>query len=522
MLTKVTIRNFKRFEDVEIELGNPVVFIGPNNSGKTTALQALALWDLGVRRLREKGESEVALNRRDLIGLPVPDARMLWRNLRVSSGPIHVLVEGVTKGLGWTTGIGFHYLDKESLRCRALDSISGIPPSAAIDRVVLLPPMLSPLMTTEALRNFCHQVTLAGNWDFLQARTSEIFGVDLDEPLLLPHGGKIQLTYRERAEEHLDISAAGRGLQHALLLLAFSALNLKSVLLIDEMDTHLESLLQRQIYQALNDIARDCGNQVILTSHSPVILNEAARRDMVVAFIGKPHRIDARGSQLLKSLKEIDFDHYYQAEQTGWVLYLEGSTDLAILRAFAEILSHPVRQALERPFVHYVENQPRKAQEHFYGLREAKPDLQGFALFDRLTLRIEERPHLEQRMWRRREIESYLCAPETLLRWAAMQGEQGGTDWSERMKESITRIEAALQTLGKGSPWSPETKVSDDFLDPLFESFFSSLNLPNLMRKTDYHTLARYVPPEMIDPEVGEVLDRILATCERAKPGEDL
>jgi len=41
MLTQLTIRNFKRFNEVVIELGNPVVFIGPNNSGKTTALQAL-------------------------------------------------------------------------------------------------------------------------------------------------------------------------------------------------------------------------------------------------------------------------------------------------------------------------------------------------------------------------------------------------------------------------------------------------------------------------------------------------
>jgi predicted ATP-dependent endonuclease of OLD family len=43
MLTKITIENFKLFPRVEVELGNPVVFIGPNNSGKTSALQALAL-----------------------------------------------------------------------------------------------------------------------------------------------------------------------------------------------------------------------------------------------------------------------------------------------------------------------------------------------------------------------------------------------------------------------------------------------------------------------------------------------
>ena len=54
MLTKLTIHNFKRFGEVEIELGNPVVFIGPNNSGKTSAMQALALWDLGFKRWNEK------------------------------------------------------------------------------------------------------------------------------------------------------------------------------------------------------------------------------------------------------------------------------------------------------------------------------------------------------------------------------------------------------------------------------------------------------------------------------------
>ena len=42
MLTRMRIRNFKRFEDSDIELGKAVVLIGPNNSGKTTALQALA------------------------------------------------------------------------------------------------------------------------------------------------------------------------------------------------------------------------------------------------------------------------------------------------------------------------------------------------------------------------------------------------------------------------------------------------------------------------------------------------
>ena len=50
-----------------------------------------------------------------------------------------------------------------------------------------------------------------------------------------------------------------------------------------------------------------------------------------------------RGSQVIKSLTDIGWDQYYLAEETGWLLCLEGPTDLAILRTFAEILGHPAQ-----------------------------------------------------------------------------------------------------------------------------------------------------------------------------------
>ena len=38
MITRLRVTNFKRFGEVDIELGGHVVFIGPNNSGKSNAL----------------------------------------------------------------------------------------------------------------------------------------------------------------------------------------------------------------------------------------------------------------------------------------------------------------------------------------------------------------------------------------------------------------------------------------------------------------------------------------------------
>ena len=88
-------------------------------------------------------------------------------------------------------------------------------------------------------------------------------------------------------------------------------------------------------------------------------MNEAGSQDVVVAFVGKPHRIDDRSArtQVAKALKQIGYQDYYQAEQMGWVFYLEGSTDLSNLRSFAKMLNHSASEYLARPFVHYVGNQ---------------------------------------------------------------------------------------------------------------------------------------------------------------------
>jgi hypothetical protein len=296
-----------------------------------------------------------------------------------------------------------------------------------------------------------------------------------------------------------------------------------SVLLLDEPDAHLEILRQRQIYQLLTDAANETGSQIIAASHSEVLLNEAGDRDVVIAFVGKPHRIDDRGSQVLKALKEIGFEHYYQAEEVGWVLYLEGSTDLAILRAFASRLEHPASRCLDRPFVHYVANQPRKAQEHFYGVREAKDDLAALAIYDRLATAPPADPNLVQLMWRKQELENYLCQRDTLLAFAegqgsAQAGELFATSWRNQMEESIGEIERALSVLGEPSPWGPDIKATDGFLDRLFPKFYEKIGLPNLMRKTDYHTLAPYVSKGAIDPEISEKLDQIVDVSKRARP----
>ena len=432
MLTNISIRNFKRFENVSVELGGPVLFIGPNNSGKTAVMQALALWDIGVKRWTERhgvaGEvgrrPGVTLNRRDLIAMPVPSANLLWRGLRsrdvsrVDGKPrtenvrIEIIVDGISESRQWRCGMEFDYANPESIYCRPLRVGGGrnpdrmpVPKEAADAKVAFLPPMsglaatetrldvgavnvrIGEGRTAEVLRNLCYSIQEdnPAGWREIAGRIDGLFGARLDRARYIAERGEIAMTYRERGAV-LDLSSSGRGLQQTLLILAYLYANPGAALLLDEPDAHLEILRQRQIYQLITETADRNGSQIIAASHSETLLNEAAGRDMVIAFVGKPHRVDARENQVYKALDKIGFEHYYQAEQMGWVLFVEGFTDLKILRSLARRLNHvESERALERPYVYLVGNdRPSVALSHYYGLREALPNLKAAALFDRL------------------------------------------------------------------------------------------------------------------------------------------
>ena len=570
MLTRLTLRNFKRIAQADIELGGHVVFVGPNNSGKTSALQALSLWHSGLTQwVTDKSDGAtgrkrqgVTLNRKDLFSLPVPHTNLLWRDLHTREGrrnaegkptTENILVtigcEGVLNDKAWSISMDFDYANSEALFCRPSAqplteahilqmqevarrlSVAFLPPMSglAADEPLLPPGRVNVLIgqgrTAEVLRNLCYAVAdrSPADWQAVQTHVQGLFGVALNQPAFDATRGELTLTYRGLNKATLDISSAGRGLQQTLLLLTYLYAYRGSTILLDEPDAHLEVLRQRQTYDLITTVAAQTGSQIVAATHSEEVLNRAAGRDTVIAFLGSPHRINDSGSQLRKSLLSIGYQHYLQAEAKGWVLYLEGSTDAAILERLAVRLQHPAAACLSSAYVDYLDtNLPPDAQRRFHGLREAVPGLRGLALFDRLPRNLPDDPILEMLTWRRREIENYVCTPEALLAWAEADGrpqaapdlvdQAEGPRRHEAMQQAMDAVCAALAQLLQPSPWGAELKVSEQFLDPLFARYHQILGLPeSLMRKKKYYELADFVPLKQIDPEVVEKLNAIVA-----------
>ncbi|MCR6666981.1 MAG: AAA family ATPase [Methyloversatilis sp.] len=571
MITRFCIRNFKRLNTAELELGTAAVFIGPNNSGKTTALQALALWDIGWRRWAEKRDRSsaserqgVTINRRDLNAIPLPSARLLWNDLHTqdsyrSEGKlktekifIRLESEGIEDDQPWRCVLDFYYANEESFYCRLVegDAEGKVPAAARKHAVVFLPPMsglaereyrkekgeigvlIGEGQTAQVLRNLCwqlHSQDDKAGWKLLVERIDALFQIRLNDPQYIKERSELVLTYRERNGVELDLSSSGRGCQQVILLLSFLLANPGAVLLLDEPDAHLEILRQRDVYNLITEIAASNGSQIVAASHSEVVLQEAAERDVVMAFVGAPHRIDtrARRGQVKKALESIRMADYYLAEQKGWMLYVEGSTDLAILRRLAQRLGHPAQAVLNDsvPVTYLGSNQPQDARNHFYGLREAKPDLVGYALFDRLDRELQAGTPLTEYQWSRREIENYLVTPDSLRGFVQLDlRENDLIDAAERAKRlevlerCLGELLHALEITRRPSPWGGDIKVTDEFLDPLMENYFQKLGTPQQLYKRDYHSLADALPLDQLDAEVLRVLDEIVTVAKQATP----
>jgi len=329
LLHYLEIQNFKRFGDKQrIELDHPAVLIGPNNCGKTTAIQAIALWSQAVKTWFDakkdstaKERTSTSINRLNIVTVPVQRTRYFWHNTAVRAGtqdiPLLITlgvwyqnkVEPVTMRFR-NQGDELVYCTPDDATRERLDLIE----AAAKLKVELLYPMsgleteerilqpgridvlLGQGQTAQVLRNLCLMVANDGpdDWKKIVTLMYRLFSIKLGEPKQTTRGS-IELFYEQAGvKEPLDVAVAGSGFQQMLLIFAYLYSHRRSVLLVDEPDAHLEILRQKQVYVLLRDIATENQSQVVMVTHSEVILDEALDHNLTLLLEGRADDIAAK------------------------------------------------------------------------------------------------------------------------------------------------------------------------------------------------------------------------------------
>jgi len=542
MIKRVIIKNFKRFRDIEFALPGHVVIAGPNNTGKTTFLQALASWAFAFQRWEElhgntprrRTYAGAPVARQDFYAVPLRSFDFLWED-RNAQSDIEITVEYAT---GERLGMRFEpnsseqiYVrptedtGKEIIRKKGKPSLVFIPPMTGLgtEEPVYQKPKINQLLGRgqpgEVLRNLLVEAHAKHDaWDNLTASMRDMFGYELLPPNAA--GADIRAEYRESAARNpLDIAGAGSGFQQVLMLLCFLYARPASVLLLDEPDAHLHVILQDAIYRKLRAVAAENDSQLIVSTHSEVVIDSVEPRELCV-LLDKPRAIadTAERANLVRSLSVLSNTDLMLAVNAPGILYVEGRTDRAILLAWAEALAHPAFDLLDnrlmwKPVV--WENRPGapgiKAQDHYDALTLARADMPGLVLLDG-----DDHPDIPatditgrglQRMrWRRYEVESYLVHPAALARFVLQS--TGQPQAVEDMRQYFTdNFPPAVVNDPLGDhAFLNSTKARTELLPPLLDA--AGLRA---FPYTRYHEIAARMSAEEIHPEVREKLDAIVA-----------
>jgi predicted ATPase len=560
MITRVRVRHFKRFEEEEFDLRGNVVLSGPNNSGKTSLLQAIGVWNLAMQRWkmdkspRAKGRqrSAIPITRSDFTAIPLREMNLLWkdtstalRKREAENGKVgtpkllEITIDGEHQGQPFVAGFEFRYQSTEQIYLKPCEQNGETPPPGAEAMTVVYIPPFSGIGVQEPrydralqdvligqgkagdiLRNLLldvHQKEDSRDWIELAEEIEEVFGFELLPPRY--EGPYITCEYRSGAEGGagsaeapvLDIASGGSGFHQVLLLLAFFYARPASVLLMDEPDAHLHVVLQKQIHDLIRETAMKRRCQLVLATHSEALIDTTAPRS-VLSFFGRPHRldVDTQRDQVREALRRLTTMDLLCAERAEGILYVESDDDFNLLRAWSKVLDHPLaRWFFGLPY--WRPNRGRDVKEakaHFFALKAIRPDMRGVLLLDGDNRKLDEHQigaeSLAVLRWRRYESESYLIDIEPLMRF--LESRCGPLLAIPARRYLEDQIPAAVLRDPRGQHGFLETTPASKTLLP---GLFAAVQVD--LDKRDYHSIAAGMRPEEVPTEVKEKLDAILA-----------
>ena len=570
MINKVTTEYFKQFDSQEFPLGSFSLLAGPNNSGKSTLMQAVMVWNLAMQRwIEKKGpgsgskakeRSGAPITRQEFSALPLPSMDQLWTDthtsLRRDEGkpgsprPLVITLHGQDQGGDkWKLGFEFRYNGPEQIHVKPVaEDMENLERAQAEVGVVYIPPF-SGIGVNETRYDRPYQDMLVGqgkggdilrnlllevserddgkDWDELEAIIERVFQYRLLKPA---YGGTPYITcqYLKGIPKGrglgglppLDVSTTGSGFHQVLLILAFLYARPSSLILLDEPDAHLHVLLQKQLHDILRSLCHQRKSQLVVATHSEVLI-DSVDPEQILSFYKQPHPLASNTDrdQVREALKRVSSLDLLLAENAQGILYLEGNSDFDLLRVWANVLNHPVKAWFDDlPFWHNNQGRsPKEAGAHFFSLKAIRPEVQGLLLLDGDNRDLPDREIRSDGLtilrWERYEAESYLLHPDALHRFiGAETGDLFANTAIAYLKEQLPP--AFFKAPLESSAFLKAEPASKTLLPELLK------RAGVVLQKSDYFLIAEKMTPEEISPEVREKLDAIYAVVNQAETDE--
>ena len=370
MIRRFTINGFKRFHDeTKIDLGPVTVLVGANNSGKSTILEALTLFQYCIETTRSADRNgadkakQISLSRRsvspDEFGvLPVADPTDLWPSGRTAIGnkqktiDLHAEYDNSAE-IGFTLKLSYN-------RFSISPRLKGDAAAAITQKDIRLIPVFSGFLPREEyltvparqerMRQQRHGETVRNllwdlrehhepRWNKLLELLRDLFpesvlSIDFDVEV----DRFLNVTYRDQVlTRALDVMVTGSGFHQALQILVSILAPGARTILLDEPDAHLHARLQTQLMDTLARLSQDEQVQFILATHSPQLLSAAPEGSIRVCMDGGvvPFEVHPGQFRLLEDLGAMDRMEIVPLLTNRAIVFVENKSDQKLLELFA-------------------------------------------------------------------------------------------------------------------------------------------------------------------------------------------
>ncbi|MDR0829896.1 MAG: AAA family ATPase [Prevotellaceae bacterium] len=503
MIHKLILKNFKKVKEETFYFTNFDLVVGSNNSGKSTVLQALAIWQFCVeqfRLTRKKGQNGIQIVLPNFTALPVPEFNLLWKDKTdrryeddIQTGKKNQIYIYIEIDVFWKNINGeeknfcvqMRYQSPQAVYAKPLKGwgeFNRLDQEDNMPYVVYVPPFsgLEPhekwlgdgnvrqnvgkAQPGSVLRNLLYRVIDNSNisiennteWTEIIKRIKEWFNIDLLPPQYDQQTSTEIIVEYQYEKKNFDIISGGSGFHQILTLLAFMyGYKRVTTILFDEPDAHLHVNLQRQIINYF----KQSQVQFLIATHSEEFIKNVEFNSILSILSGTPSRVVSNDA-VISALSDINNIDVVRTQENPYVLYLEGEDDERILASWAKILEKTEIYQKFYPFIlggSTKKDMKDKAGKHYLALKQIIPNLKRAILLDYDNDEVAINPSANQYVlneWKRKNIDNYLLVPDAWKRAVQTLTKQDGLFLQPYNNVIDLFFSEQNLTLPKGSNWN--------------------------------------------------------------------
>ncbi|MCI0921731.1 ATP-dependent nuclease [Sphingobacterium rhinopitheci] len=455
---KIRITKFKKIDDVEVQLKSLNIFIGTNNSGKSSFIQGIQFAISSAQTLKLKNVSwrtqsntqTLNLDSTDFLYTPTRHIENLYHGRKLVTSQKRAdrismdfkfteeeeeSTISVSRGKngGFATvvkgkSLGIQINDIDNPFCVYVPGIAGIPIQEKFEVPIAIKKSATRGDSNNYLRNILLDISKSeAKWNSFIYSINQIYK-DI----------KIKVIFRDSVSEFIDVyvttdqielplDSIGTGLLQTIQIFAYIEYFNPKIILLDEPDSHLHPTKQKELAKEL--LRRTNENQdlkVVFSTHSRYILETLEDVANVVHFQSGKSFPNIQGSKILLDIGAADAEYLFSKKNLKYIIVTEDKVDNVnekkeFLKKFVlangldedEFVLHSYEGCTKVDFAKILEGFVRKQIPGVKVIvhidRDQKVD------GDRDLIKLEddcEKRDLQLFVTKYQEVENYFCQPE--------------------------------------------------------------------------------------------------------------